>query len=526
MNHIKETESLCPDCLVVVPATIYEDGGKVYITKACPDHGEFSDLYWGDHGQYLRALEYEHIGKKLDNPRTEVKKGCPYDCGICPEHKSSTVLGIIDITNRCNLRCPICFAHAGAAGYLYDPTREQIRGMMENLLSNSPIWTPAIQFSGGEPTVREDLPELVEMALDLGFVHVEVDSNGIKMAESVEYCRTLRMAGVSTVYLQFDGVTPEPYRVTRGFNLLPIKRRTVQNLREAGFRSVVLVPVLAKGVNDDQVGDIIRFAIDNKDVIRAVNFQPVSLTGRIDQKKRDEMRITIPDLMKLAEEQTDGFIKQEDWYPVPSVQPFCYFLSEAKNEPFVDFSTHPHCGMGTYMFIEGDRVTPVSEYLNVDRTFETFEKAGKKMAEGKETRAKMQIVAGLIGNIKFKALSKYLRAVILRSDYLSLNLMHHDMMMIGSMHFMDAYNFDLERVQRCIIHYATPDGRLIPFCTMNNIHREKVERQFAKPITPDNLTPLYDVEALVARIKTEELSRDKLKESIEVPQTTRITRDL
>ena len=525
MNQIKETESLCPECLRVIPATIYEEGGKVYIAKTCPDHGEFSDLYWGDYEQYLRAREYEHFGTRLDNPRTEVKNGCPYDCGVCPEHKSSTVLGIIDVTNRCNLRCPICFAHSGAAGYLYEPTREQIRGMMENLLSNTPIWTPAIQFSGGEPTVREDLPELVEMALDMGFVHIEVDSNGIKMAESVEYCRTLKVAGVSTVYLQFDGVTPEPYIVTRGFNLLPIKERAIQNLREAGFRSIVLVPVLVKGVNDDQVGDIIRFAIENKDAIRAVNFQPVSLAGRIDRRKRDSMRITIPDLMKLTEEQTDAFIKQEDWYPVSSVQPFCDFLSKAKDEPFVDFSTHPHCGMGTYLFIEGDKVTPIAEYLNVDKTFETFEKAGRKMAEGKETRAKMQIVTGLIRNIKFRVLANYLRAVILRSDYLSLNLMHHDMMMIGSMHFMDPYNFDLERVQRCIIHYATPDGRLIPFCTMNNIHRETVERQFAQPITPDSLTPLYDVEAFVERIRSEESSRRELKEPIEIPQMTRIERD-
>jgi uncharacterized radical SAM superfamily Fe-S cluster-containing enzyme len=525
MNHIRETESLCPECLKVIPAKIYEEGGKVYMTKACPDHEEFSDLYWGDYEQYLRALEYEHFGKKLDNPRTEKNKGCPYDCGICPEHKSSTVLGIIDVTNRCNLRCPICFAHAGAAGYLYEPTREQIRSMMENLLSNTPIWTPAIQFSGGEPTVREDLPELVEMACAMGFVHVEVDSNGIRMAESAEYCRTLKVAGVSTVYLQFDGVTPEPYLVARGFDLLPIKKRAIQNLREAGFRSIVLVPVLVKGVNDDQVGDIIRFAIENKDVIRAVNFQPVSLAGRINRKKRDSMRITIPDLMKLAEEQTDSFIKEDDWYPVPSVQPFCRFLSEAKEEPFVDFTTHPHCGMGTYLIIDGEKVTPISKYLNVDKTFEIFEKAGKKMAEGKATRAKMQIVTGLIRSLKFRNLSNYLRAVILRSDYLSLNLMHHEMMMIGSMHFMDPYNFDLERVERCIIHYATPDGRLIPFCTMNNIHREKVERQFAQPITPDNLTPLYDVEAFVERIRSEDPLKSESKELTAIPPLIRLEGD-
>ena len=273
----------------VLPAEIFEKDGKVYIKKNCPEHGFFQELYWGDYELYTAAEAYEVFGEKLTNPRTVVNRGCPYDCGICTEHKSHTVLAIIDITNRCNLRCPICFAHAGVAGYLYEPSKEEIREMMVNLRSNLPTPPPGLQFSGGEPTVRDDLPELVKMAKDLGFQHVEVNSNGIKMAESAEYCRTLKKAGVSTVYLQFDGVTPEPYKVTRGFNLLEIKIQALKNLKEGGFHSVVLVPVLVGGVNTDQVGDIINFAIDNIDIVRCINFQPVAITGRINTKEREKM---------------------------------------------------------------------------------------------------------------------------------------------------------------------------------------------------------------------------------------------
>lgn len=513
MNLIKNTESLCPECLEVIPALIFEKDNQVHISKVCPKHGEFSDLYWGSYKEYLRALKYENPGYKMENPRTDSLKGCPYDCGICPEHKSSTVLGIIDVTNRCNLRCPICFAHAGAAGYLYEPSFEQIRDMMKNLLNNLPIKTPALQLSGGEPTVRDDLPEIIEMAHDSGFVHVEVNSNGIKLAESLDYCMKLKKANLSTIYLQFDGITPEPYLVARGFDLLEIKKRAVENLRKAGFRSVVLVPVLVKGVNDKQVGDIIRYAVENKDVVRAINFQPVSITGRINKEKRDQMRITIPDLMELTAEQTDGLIKQEDWFPVPAAQPLTRFLSSAQDERFVDFSAHPHCGMATYLIIDNDEVHPITDYLEVDETLETFRRSEQKIKEGKETRAKLQLLAGLVRNVKFGKLSEYIRDVVLHSDYLSLNKMHHDMILIGSMHFMDPYNYDVERVKRCVIHYATPEGTIVPFCTMNTLHRQRIEKKYSRQLDIKNVTPLYDVESLTRKI-VQENNNDEMKYSL------------
>ena len=507
MKEIKETKSLCPECLKVLPATIFEDKNRVYIKKTCSEHGEFTDLYWGNYEQYVRAQGFEELGTKLNNPRTKKSRGCPYDCGICQEHKSETVLAIIDITNRCNLRCPICFAHAGAAGYLYEPTKEEIKGMMENFLSNRPVPPPALQFSGGEPTVRDDLPDLIKMAKSLGFRHIEVNSNGIKMAESIDYCKSLKKAGLSTVYLQFDGVTPAPYKVMRSFDLFEIKKRALANLKAGGFRSVVLVPVLVGGVNEDQVGNIIRFAIEHRDIVRCINFQPVSITGRINKKERERMRITIPDLMRLAEEQTNGLVKQEDWYPVSAVMPFIKFIGSLKRIQYIDFSAHHHCGMATYLIIEGDKVVPISTQLNIDGLLKTVSKADEKFMSGKKRRAEVTAVSGVMKNVRLGALRKHMLPVITNGDYSSLSKLHHNMIMIGSMHFMDPYNFDLERVERCVIHYGTPDGRLIPFCTMNTLHRGAIEKKFAKPLDEKVNTPLYDVERLTKKIKEEDASK-------------------
>ncbi|MCK4583107.1 radical SAM protein [Candidatus Bathyarchaeota archaeon] len=500
---IKDTKSLCPECLDVLPATVFARNGQVFITKTCKIHGEYSDIYWSDYEQYIRAEKYEHSGVVMKNPRTEEKKGCPYDCGICPNHKSTTMLGIIDVTNRCNLRCPICFAHAGAAGYLYEPTKQQIEKMLKNLRSNNPVRTPSLQFSGGEPTVREDLPELITMAKELGFPYVMVDSNGIKMAESPEYCKELRKAGADSVYLQFDGVTPEPYIAARGFNLLPIKLRAIENLKKAGFNSIVLVPVLVKGVNDNQVGDILRFAIEHKDCVKGVNFQPVSFSGRIDKKQREKMRITIPELTKQMEIQTQGYIKQSDWFPIPTVEPLTRFISNMKQEEEVDFCSHVHCGMGTLLFIDGDKVKPITEDLDIDKVLAILQNVNENLEEGKIIRAKLEIVSGVVKIFKFKPLIKYLKDVILYNNYHDVNRIYHQRIFVGAMHFMDPYNFDLERLQHCVIHYAVPDGRIIPFCAMNTIHRNNIEKQFSKPLDVKQMSPLYNVEKLLDKILNE-----------------------
>src|SRR5512136_1628621 len=304
MNPIKNTKSICPECLKALDATIFEDGGKVFIKKVCPEHGPFEELYWSDYDQYMRAETFRCDGEGIENPRTQTVNGCPYDCGICPEHKSHTALAIIDVTNRCNLKCPVCFANASAAGYVYEPTPADIEGMLVNLRKNDPVPATALQFSGGEPTIRNDLFDLVRRAKELGFRHVEINTNGLRISQDPEYAKQLKAAGVSTIYLQFDGLTPDVYKFIRGADLLPIKMKAIRNLRDAGIHSIVLVVTLVKGVNDSQLGDIIDFAVSNFDVVRCVNVQPVSLCGRLPAEERAKMRITIPDFMKLVEEQT------------------------------------------------------------------------------------------------------------------------------------------------------------------------------------------------------------------------------
>ena len=195
----------------------------------------------------------------------------------------------------------------------YEPSKEQIREMLVNLRSNKPVPATAIQFSGGEPTIRQDLFDLIRMAKELGFRHIEVNTNGLRIAKSVDYCRSLIDAGMSTLYLQFDGLTSDVYMFTRGVDLLDIKKKAIENCRKAGLNSVVLVVTLIKGVNDHQLGDIIQFAVKNFDVIRCINVQPVSLCGRLPEKERKKMRITIPDFMQLVEEQSQGKIKTTDF---------------------------------------------------------------------------------------------------------------------------------------------------------------------------------------------------------------------
>lgn len=481
MTLIKTTKSICPECLKVLDATIFEEGGKVFIKKECSEHGPFKELYWSDYEQYMRAEKFRHDGVGLTNPRTKTVKGCPYDCGICPEHKSHTALAIIDVTNRCNLKCPVCFANANYAGYVYEPTKEQVIEMLKNLRANKPVPTMALQFSGGEPTIRNDLIDLIKNAKELGIRHVEINTNGIRIAQDPEYAKQLKAAGASTIYLQFDGLTSDVYKYIRGVDLLEMKMKAIQNMREAGITSAVLVVTLIKGVNDGQLGDIIKFAAKNFDVIRCINVQPVSLCGRLPAEDREKMRITISDFMRLVEEQTRGVVKASDFYPVPTVVPVSQAVGALKDKQYPEFTAHPHCGMATYLMIEGEEITPITKIANVEKFMQGLENAYQSASKGSKNKAKLGMIASA-RHVSFGFLHKYVLKVLTQGDYQSLGDLQRKSLLLTSMHFMDPYNYDIERVQRCLIHYAIPDGRIIPFCTMNNLHRQEIEKQLGIPI--------------------------------------------
>jgi uncharacterized radical SAM superfamily Fe-S cluster-containing enzyme len=489
---MKSTKSLCPECSAVIDAAIVEENGKILLKKTCSKHGYFEDVYWSSPKQFKRFEKYWHDGVGISNPIGE-DGNCPHSCGICTSHKTSTILANIDVTNRCNLACPVCFANAQASGYLYEPSLSQIRAMMQMLRDQKPVPCPAIQFAGGEPTMREDIVQIVGMAKEFGFTQVQMATNGIKLAKSLSLCEELNDAGLHTVYLQFDGVTEEPYIINRGYNVLPLKLKAIENCRMGGLTSISLVPTLAKGVNDMQVGDIIRFAVNNMDAVKGINFQPISFAGRINKKERMEKRITIPDLFELIEAQTDGAITGDDFYPVPFVVPISHFVSAEEGIPNIEFTVHPHCGTGTYVYVEDGKMIPITRFIDVEGLLEHVEELASPNSKwlGKS-----------LGNIKrigmlISALPKYVdmakapKSVDVKKLFIDVlkegtgdatKEFHRHTLFIGSMHFMDLYNMDLERIKRCGVHYATPDGRIIPFCTYNTLHRVEVEKKFSTPL--------------------------------------------
>lgn len=483
---IKKTQSLCPTCNTVLEADIIEEEGQIWLERTCPVHGTSRYLYWSDAALYHRYEQYESIGNGIENPQIIAPpENCPASCGLCNNHHSQTLLANIDLTNRCNLNCDFCFANARACGFVYEPEFDEIVKMMQMLRAQKPVPVPAVQFSGGEPTMREDLVEIIKKAKALGFPQVQLATNGVRISKKPELARQLRDAGLSTVYLHFDGVSDE----TNPF--LAIHKDAIRNLKEVGL-GTVLVPTIIQGRNDHEVGDIIRFAVRNISVIRGVNFQPVAFTGAAGEEDVRKLRVTIPDLLTDIEKQTKGIIKKDDFYPVPCVIPLSDLVEAYTGQPQVRFTTHQHCGAATYVFVQEDgSVVPVNRMIDVDSFFESVGQMTETLKKGGTINKYKALLSG-VRNIhdsvrkgeagKTDEFWEMIGKILIRQDFDVLREFHQNALFIGTMHFMDRYNYDLERVQRCCIHYATPDGRLIPFCTYNSgpVYREQVWKKYAK----------------------------------------------
>jgi 7,8-dihydro-6-hydroxymethylpterin dimethyltransferase len=489
----RETKSLCPECLKVIDAVVLEKDGKILIEKKCAAHGEFSDVYWSDAAIFKGFLRYRSEKSPIDNPSSKSgsRGGCPLDCGLCDNHKTHTMLANIDVTNRCNQKCPICFANSATSGYLYEPSIDQVKKMLQALRNESPTPTDSVQFSGGEPTMYPRIVETVMMAKDMGFKNIMMATNGVLIAADLDFARRLKEAGLKAAYLQFDGITPGPYIAARGYDALPIKKKAVENLGKAHI-STVLVPTVVKGINDDQLGGIIDYAFEHIESVKAVNFQPVSFTGRIDAEELGRRRITLPDVFKLVEKQTGGKLKVDDWLPIPAITPLEMLLDRIYNTRISKSSVHEHCGAGVYVFKKDDSYVTLSSFMDLEKAREIIlkEVEGKggiandlKLGIADGLGMKLEVILRLSRTIDTQAAPKYfnwktfLKSVVFKQLEDDPKTLIRNAMFIGCMHFMDPYNFDLDRVQRCCIHYSTPDGRIIPFCSYNVFHREGVERK-------------------------------------------------
>lgn len=489
---IRFTQSICPDCNMILDAEVFERDGKVFMTKTCPTHGECEELYFGSYEMYKKFSTYWMDGKGAHAPNVMIDKcSCPNNCGLCTNHLSHSGLSNMIITNRCDLTCWYCFFYVkkGLEGaYLYEPNMEQVRAMMKTLKAEKPIAGNSIQITGGEPMLRDDIAEIIKIMKEEGVDHVQLNTNGIKLAMSPETMRQVRNAGVSNLYLSFDGVTPR----TNPKNHWEVPY-TLESARKCGM-TVVFVPTVIKSINDHELGGIIRYAQKHMDVVHAVNFQPVSLTGRMGKKEREKYRITIPDCIERIEEQTNGEISKDGWFPVPSCMPMTNIIEAFSKKPKYELSIHFACGAGTYVFEDMDtkKLIPLTSFVDIKGVLEYFEEKADEIKSGANRYwAMLEVVRKLKQFVnKDKQprgldLAKMFSSILLKRNFDSVGSWHVRSLFLGMMHFQDKYNEDLERLQRCDIHYLTPDLRIIPFCAFNVIpewYRDRIQKKYSIPV--------------------------------------------
>ena len=463
--------SICPICNRKVPVERYAENGGIYDVKICPEHGKFKSIIWQGEPAYEEWISPGSNTKPF-RANTQTEAGCPFDCGICPDHEQEACCVLIELTRRCNQHCPYCYADSskteGETGpepgsktaseenksaeiYEDDPTLEEIHDIYSFLLEQSPGRPFNIQLSGGEPTIRDDLPQIVEIGRKMGFPYIQLNTNGKRLAEDRPYVKALKEAGLSSVFMQFDGLSDHIYFKTRGQKLLRIKEQAIENCAEEDL-GVVLVMTVVPKVNDHKVGDIIKFAVERRPHVRGIHFQPVSYFGRFPAAPADEDRITIPQLIRAIESQTNGAIRRESFVPLATGHPLCSFH-------------------GNFLVQEDGSLTPLSNRENAGGNTCCCSKTNSIVRARDYIARKWSWDGGAIhsnsGENDVYDLSDW--------DQLIQN-MQRNSFSLTAMAFQDAWNLDLERLRRCRVHVATKDRKLIPFCSYNILHRDS-ERQ-------------------------------------------------
>lgn len=425
---MRHTFSICPVCIKRIPANHVKIGDNVYLQKECPEHGFFSTVIWRG-----KTSMTSWIG---DSPeiRDDENLNCPNNCGICSEHLQGTCCTLLEITKRCNLNCKYCFADDRND---VDPTFEQVKVWIGELTVKGKT---LLQLSGGEPTMRDDLPKIVAEAKNAGCRYVQLNSNGIRLGKDKAYVKNLADAGLSFVFLQFDGTEDEIFRKLRGENLLEIKKRAIENCAAYNI-GVTLVPMIVPGVNVHNIGDILRFAIKNSPNVRGVHFQPISYFGRVPELPMDDMRFTLDELLNEIEKQTGGLIKTKNLLPSCCDHPLCGFHGDFVVMPneFVALSKQNKTEKGC---------CTESKIVSADKNREFVGRRWKR-----ETKSE--------GNSNSSCCCNEEPNICDMSYFLKRVKSHG--FTVTAMSFQDAGNLDLERLRRCSLH-VYDNGRIVPFC--------------------------------------------------------------
>jgi uncharacterized radical SAM superfamily Fe-S cluster-containing enzyme len=480
---VKKTKSICPVCQKKIDAELTEVDGKILITKKCAEHGTFSAAHWESPNVFNFAEKFDFFKYFGDANAPKNPDGCPYIC-FCKNHASSTVIGVIDVTKRCDLKCTICFSTFPEHEVDYEPSKDTIVQMLEFLSKRKPK-PPAILFSGGEPLEREDMPEIIGAANKLRFMTI-LATNGVRLAKSPELVVKLKENGLNIVYLQFDSFHDEFYEKIRGQKLLKTKMKAIENCRKYDIE-IILVNTLMRGFNDNEVGNIVRFAAQNSYIIRGVIFQPIAFTGRAtDNPFREEWRDTL--FAEEVEDQSRGEIKTTDLFPLSVMVSPIMVMSKFMKKPWPLFSCSPQCGLVNWVYVsKSGKVIPINHFVNFERFFRILQKTAKSV----ESKGRFSILSSLFlasiqslnwplvtKEIGIFTLMKTILKMHISPSYQSLANLRRRIFLLGSMAFMDPYTFDVNRVRRCVVHYVTPDLKIIPFCAYNNVHRIETEEEY------------------------------------------------
>ncbi len=500
----RTTDSLCPTCvrearrrilsgpvdlheltsshLGEIKAQIVERDGKVVMEKTCPEHGTFTDVL-AINPAFLRRIERLFPGRDYfavtDHLHNHGTSSIKYGRG--------SVL-TIDLTNRCNMMCDPCFMDANQVGYVHELSLDEVKQILDDAITIKPRRQMSVQFSGGEPTISPIFLDAVAYARQVGYYSAQAATNGIAFAQDAGFAKATADAGLRIAYLQFDGVSEEANAHRKVGNLFDVKLRAIEHLYAAGI-DVCLVVTIVNTVNDDQVGRIIKFAVQNCDKISFVSFQPVSFTGRdeeIDDQTRARHRYTLSHLAEDVKRQTGVTDPLRDWFPL-SAAGAVSDVTDLMNGPGQDWGTmkcgcHPNCGTGTALLVskKTKEWAPIADVFDVERFFEDA-RAIADSARGPAV-TKLQTALSVLRNYRPAGAPNGFRLIDLVKKFdkqsggslggvgtpVDGNRKSDEwlVLFIAGMWFQDLWNYDFRRTEMCIIPYGTQMGE-ISFCAYN-----------------------------------------------------------
>jgi len=451
------TLSICPECKRVVDAELVVRDGRVLLSRECGEHGIFEAVVYGDANRYVEIQRFNKPGEQPLGRQTERLRGCPHDCGICPEHAQHTCLGVIEVNTACNLDCPICFADSGTGPqeHGYSLSLEQVESMLGAFI-RAEGEPESVQLSGGEPSIHPEILEMLAAAKARDIKLVMLNTNGIRLARDPRFAPALAELGVH-VYLQFDGFDERTQLAIRGRALTEEKLRALDRCAEAGV-SVSLAAAIERGLNEHEVGPIVRFGIGHP-AVTGVFLQPVTHSGRfrIDADPLD--KLTNSDVIDAVAEQLPEWFRADDFVPVPCCS--------------------PSCRSATFALYDDEDVVPLTRLVDVERYLDYVtnraipDLAVREALEGlwsaKAAGGSEPVAERLECVACATAIPTELREVAARG------------FMIVVQDFQDPYTLDIAKLRKCCVSEITPDGRLIPFCAYNSVgYREQLRRELSR----------------------------------------------